>query len=377
MTSAGPFAGRNVVKRTITAACGVAFFVLITYIGLPAFLLSALVVQVKCFHEIIAIAYASKKVPEIPSFRLLNWYFVIVANYFFCGETFPQYLVAFTTKYEFFAALFKYHRVLSFCCYFLGLVWFTNLLKREATRQQFSLLAWTHFLCIIIVFQSYTVVQNTFEGLVWLIVPISIVFLNDIFAYLFGKLFGKTPLTELSPSKTIEGFLGGALGTVVLGSLLAHLLSSAEYLVCPTKFILTDDRIVMSNNCTPSYLFQLEAYRLGPFRLETYPFLWHVQVISLFASLVAPFGGFCASGFKRGFKVKDFADTFPGHGGFMDRFDGQYLMATFINVYISTFIKSSSSIDKILVRVSHLSNDNQRIFFNLLEESLRWRGLLS
>lgn len=37
--------------------------------------------------------------------------------------------------------------------------------------------------------------------------------------------------------------------------------------------------------------------------------------------------------------AQDFADTIPGHGGIMDRFDCQYLMATFVNVYIASFIR--------------------------------------
>jgi phosphatidate cytidylyltransferase len=41
----------------------------------------------------------------------------------------------------------------------------------------------------------------------------------------------------------------------------------------------------------------------------------------VFASLVSPFAGFFASGMKRAYKIKDFADTLPGHGGFTDRFD--------------------------------------------------------
>lgn len=46
----------------------------------------------------------------------------------------------------------------------------------------------------------------------------------------------------------------------------------------------------------------------------------HALLMSTFASLFAPFGGFFASGMKRAFKIKDFGDTIPGHGGFTDRY---------------------------------------------------------
>ena len=51
--------------------------------------------------------------------------------------------------------------------------------------------------------------------------------------------------------------------------------------------------------------------------------------VTLFASLCAPFAGFLASGFKRAFGIKDFAETLPGHGGFVDRLDCISLMGIF------------------------------------------------
>lgn len=47
--------------------------------------------------------------------------------------------------------------------------------------------------------------------------------------------------------------------------------------------------------------------------------------MAIFASLVAPFGGFFASGFKRAFNIKDFGQSIPGHGGMTDRMDCQYV----------------------------------------------------
>lgn len=49
------------------------------------------------------------------------------------------------------------------------------------------------------------------------LVPVSMIICNDIMAYVFGFFFGRTPLIKLSPKKTWEGFIGGALSTVLFG----------------------------------------------------------------------------------------------------------------------------------------------------------------
>lgn len=65
---------------------------------------------------------------------------------------------------------------------------------------------------------------------------------------------------------------------------------------------------------------------------------FHILVFASFASLIAPFGGFFASGLKRTFNIKDFGDSIPGHGGMTDRMDCQFIMGFFTFVYYQSFI---------------------------------------
>lgn len=366
------------LKRTIVGLSLLAYMGLAVYVGPPLILFSTLIIQIQCFDEVINIAYNIKKIPDIPYFRTLNWYFLVVANYFFAGETITHHMDAIIKKYYFLQFVVAYHRFICFCFYFAGMIWFLKLIRANVIRQQFSLLCWTHFLIMIIALQSYMIVENLFNGMIWVILPLSLVILNDVFAYVFGRFFGKTPLISLSPKKTLEGFVLGGISTVVLGVLLAYFFCLFQYLVCPIRYIETQGGIKVSTNCTRNYVFQPQPYPIGNTGLHVnfYPFLKHYLALSIFASIIAPFGGFCASGFKRAVKVKDFGDIIPGHGGFMDRFDCQYLMATFINVYITTFIRSTD-VQRIYQKVLYLSDEKQLQFFHLLEDSLQNSGLIN
>lgn len=63
--------------------------------------------------------------------------------------------------------------------------------------------------------------------------PASLVIINDIFAYLFGFFFGRTPLIKISPKKTWEGFLGALFTTVCVSYHLSRFLASSKWFVCP------------------------------------------------------------------------------------------------------------------------------------------------
>lgn len=72
------------------------------------------------------------------------------------------------------------------------------------------------------------------------------------------------------------------------------------------------------------------------------PAALHACCMAVFASLIAPFGGFLASGFKRARNIKDFASLIPGHGGLTDRMDCQLLMGAFAYVYTHHLLKLGS-----------------------------------
>nr|CAD7427639.1 unnamed protein product [Timema monikensis] len=327
-------------------------FCLLIYGGPLALMITTLVVQVKCFEEIINIGYAVYRIHGLPWFRSLSWYFLVTSNYFFYGESLVDYFGVVINRTDYLRALITYHRFFSFCLYIVGFVWFVLSLVKKYYMKQFSLFAWTHVALLIVVTQSYLIIQNIFEGLIWFVVPVSMIVCNDVMAYVFGFFFGRTPLIQLSPKKTWEGFIGGGISTVIFGLVVSYFLCQYRYLVCPIEYSETLGGMTM--DCEPSFLFRPQEYMLreswsGIMHLfgmkktiTMYPFLLHSLALSLFSSVIGPFGGFFASGFKRAFKIKDFGDVIPGHGGIMDRFDCQYLMATFVNVYISSFIHNAS-----------------------------------
>lgn len=121
-----------------------------------------------------------------------------------------------------------------------------------------------------------------------------ILWANDTGGFFAGTLFGKTKLFErISPKKSWEGAVGGA----VLGLLFAFGVS---------QFFLT----------------------LA---------LWQWMVISVLIVIGGDYGDLVESLLKRSIEIKDSGDSLPGHGGFLDRFDGLLISAPFIVAFLEIF----------------------------------------
>jgi phosphatidate cytidylyltransferase len=90
--------------------------------------------------------------------------------------------------------------------------------------------------------------------MIWFWVPASLVICNDIFAYVWGVTVGRTPLIKLSPKKTVEGFLGAFISTVIFGILFGTYFMQFQYMICPVRD-LGVSAWDGANMCTPNPVF--------------------------------------------------------------------------------------------------------------------------
>lgn len=133
-----------------------------------------------------------------------------------------------------------------------------------------------------------------YNVMIWLVFVTA--FITDTCAYFSGFLFGKHKLwPQISPKKTIEGAVGGVIGSIAVSALF--------------------------------------GYFMAP------QLLMHYIIIGFIGSVSGQLGDLIASAFKRRMGIKDFGELIPGHGGLLDRFDSILLTAPVIYYYIIIFIQ--------------------------------------
>ncbi|AWI03994.1 phosphatidate cytidylyltransferase [Clostridium drakei] len=153
------------------------------------------------------------------------------------------------------------------------------------------------FLYIAVFFSFIVLVDNKPYGkyLVWIIFLAS--WLCDTFAYYTGKAFGKTKLCpKVSPKKTVEGSLGGILGSTICCGIFGLVLN------------------------------------LKGINIPAYNFF----IIGALCGSICQLGDLTASSIKRYVGVKDYSNLIPGHGGILDRFDS-ILFSSVVVYYYLTF----------------------------------------
>ena len=131
---------------------------------------------------------------------------------------------------------------------------------------------------------------------------VAVAWATDVFAYWAGKTIGKHKFSKVSPKKTIEGCISGALASMTIGIIYVAILNNFE--------IINAEKI--------SYFY--------------------VAVTTLMLSIISQIGDFTASSIKRFADSKDYGSILPGHGGMLDRIDSVIFVAPFIYMIINTIV---------------------------------------
>lgn len=289
--------------RSLTAVVFVAVMLAGLLWNFWSFLILFTVVHFGCWIEYLKLA---EKIYNTTIDNFVKWFFavcgytlMIVAgiqhNSFDIGTTIGGYDISF--KWLFFILLFA------------GLTIFAVQNKMIPTKTKWMVFGGFVYISMPIMMMIHMrSIWSDFEGFkthtdFGSTIPIAIIlsiWINDTMAYIVGSLIGKTPFSKISPKKTWEGTIGGAiLAVLVIG-----------------------------------FLFPLLADKYF------YPFSQHKHwfVIAALCAIFGTIGDLFESKLKRMANVKDSGAIMPGHGGFLDRFDSLLFAAPAVWLFVKLFM---------------------------------------
>lgn len=371
--------------------------------------------EVMLFRELVKVrynAYFSKVENTIPLFRTTQWAWFSVAIFYTYGD-FISEVVQSNADLHYLVPYAEYSKTIAFTLYSAVFVLTIATMQVGHIKFQLNQLCWTIVVLCMTLGQMKYIMHNIFNGLIWFTLPFLLVCCNDVMAYFCGRSFGRKfiqkPFIWFSPNKTWEGFIGGGICTLVVAWYLSRILAQFSWMTCPVnKFELfpgplecPDNEIhhmfVEAQSIFPPQLFDIfpkslvkmipgiteickvrssegsnllspiletcipgeESHSFHHFELvvkNVYPIQIHGVWLGFFASVVAPFGGFLASAIKRAYGIKDFDSLIPGHGGFTDRFDCQFLMALCTWVHYNSFCRMTTiSVPKLVYHYNMMS----------------------
>jgi phosphatidate cytidylyltransferase len=230
--------------------------------------------------------------------------------------------------------LVDHHYVLCYAIGILLVVAFVLNLNSRIMQFAFELFIPMVFGTIIIVIPCLLYGSLAEVSVFWFYIAASLVVHNDSAAYFCGRKWGRHRLIGLSPNKTVEGFVGALIFCIFSGYFQPLIFARWPFAYCsniaPFDFFMTCD--------VPYYWVKTDFVVFGKVLWQHYPVQLHSLAFGLFASLIAPFGGFLASGLKRCLGLKDFGNLIPGHGGIIDRMDCQLVMGSFAILYLKSFV---------------------------------------
>ncbi len=166
-----------------------------------------------------------------------------------------------------------------------------------------------------------SIIMLRFLGIRFIVYLLLITSFTDMFAYFFGKKYGKHKLApHISPKKSWEGAIAGTLFATIFASIFALFYGS---FFDPSTWLgsllnSSGERTLLENfsSIGEDYPIWVQAFIIVP--------------VTFMASIFAQIGDLVASRLKRTYNIKDFGSILPGHGGLIDRFDSVILVAMFL-----------------------------------------------
>jgi len=404
---------KKIITRSLSSLFMLSLFFVIVYMGHVYICGLIFIIEVLLFRELVTVRYNTFfNIIEktIPLFRTTQWMW-FVTSIFYTYSDFGVEMIKSNTALHYLLSYAQLQAGFSFLLYSGTFVLTIATMQRDHIKFQLNQLCWTILVLCLTVGQLKYIMHNVYNGLIWFFLPVMLVIANDTCAWLTGVTLGRKFIEKsffcLSPNKTWEGFIGGCIGTVVTGWLLSRFLAKFTWMICPTnRFAVMPQKLqceldpifyeatmiipVQIVEIIPKVLVKMipgmvnicsvdgdldhlqvclsEGERQQHHHFEfvirnIYPVQIHALALSMFASFVAPFGGFLASAIKRAYQIKDFDSIIPGHGGIMDRMDCQFLMALCTWVHYNTFIKMATlSVPKMLYMYNLMKESEQQEF---------------
>ena len=396
----------------------------IDYFGHLAWCIWIISIQTFVFRELVNLRYKEARERDIPLFRTLQWMWYVGAMVWSYSRSWLRAPMGFFLFLEQFKANARGSSLVTdewaaldaamFCMY-VGIFVLTVMTFRIGSQQgtrggassssaqpprsplskkeinlrfsyQLKQLSWTILTVGFVVVQMKCMVYTAHAGLIWAIFPASMIMMNDTAAYFSGVALGKRVCTKwkffpvLSPKKTWEGFIGGGLCTLVYAFSATQIWGSVPLMRCSfpevnaAKLAAAGTDVPWQDSlpmgaCQNDHMFQVDPD--SPLALLGLSRIQMVAVgLALFASTVAPFGGFAASATKRAFNIKDFDSLIPGHGGFTDRMDCQFLMGMAAWIAYTTFVRQPNPIvplNRLIAAAGNLNVSEQRELLEALQ----------
>jgi phosphatidate cytidylyltransferase len=407
---------RKILLRAFFAVCMFGIFAGSVYLGHLYISFLVAIIELLLFRELVRVRYNvhfDRVKDKIPLFRTTQWCWFITAMFYTHSDFFSD-LSQSNHELHYLLWYLKYLPTISFVLYSGTFVLTITTLQTGHIKFQMNQLCWTILVILLTVGQLKYIFHNIFNGLIWFVLPCCLVFTNDIMAYVSGMAYGRKfiqrPFIRFSPNKTWEGFIGGWIFTMITAWYLSRYLSKFSWMTCSTNKFRNDvlecqpDAIFLeAQTYVPSQMFEpfprslvrmiprvieicsvkedaadfaddgvltpcvsgepRQSFHHFELTLKFIPIQLHALWLALFASLVAPFGGFLASAMKRAYAIKDFDSLIPGHGGVMDRMDCQFLLALYTWVHYNTFVKLATvSVPRLTYLYSMLTEQEKKEF---------------